>query len=100
MFTLIKRNDDQKQFLLKSFENKPQSMSSNAFFNALKTSSVGLKKSSQKERSRGLLFRTFELNTTLDSSKNLYNNIYSLSHRERWEGKTIEFFYIFYNSPF
>lgn len=101
MFTLIKRNDDQKQFLLKSFENKPQSMSSNSFFNALKTSSVGLKKSSQKERSRGLLFRTFELNTTLDSSKNLYNNIYSLSHRERWEGENDwNFLYYFITAPF
>jgi DNA-directed RNA polymerase beta' subunit len=87
MFTLIKRNDDQKQFLLKSFENKPQSMSSNSFFN-------GLKK-------QGLPFRTFELNTTLDSSKNLYNNIYSLSHRERWEGENDwNFLYYFITAPF
>jgi DNA-directed RNA polymerase beta' subunit len=97
MFTLIKRNDDQKQFLLKSFENKPQSMSSNSFFNALKTSwrqSVDLKK-------QGLPFRTFELNTTLDSSKNLYNNIYSLSHRERWEGENDwNFLYYFITAPF
>nr|AXB71863.1 RNA polymerase b'-subunit [Chlamydomonas sp. UWO 241] len=94
MFTLIKKNDNQKQLQLKSFENKPQSMSSNSFFDALKTSSVGLKK-------QGLLFRTFELNTTLDSSKNLYNNIYSLSHRERWEGENDwNFLYYFITAPF
>jgi hypothetical protein len=58
-------------------------MSSNAFLMTLKTSSVGLKNPARKKEAA--VFFSLELNTTLDSSKNLYNNIYSLSHRERWE---------------
>jgi DNA-directed RNA polymerase beta' subunit len=92
-FSLIKRND--QKFILKSFENK--SMSSNSFFDGLKASSVVLKKQEQ-----GLLFKSFELNKTLDSSiSKLYNNIYALSHRERWEGENDwNFLYYFITAPF